>query len=60
MSELMDKIRDMAISDGNNKIKKCILLEIIERHASGWNLPQSIENYYAQTLAELDASVYET
>ena len=57
MSELMGKVRDMAISDENSKVKKCILLEIIEQHASSWNLPESVEGYYSNTLAELMTSI---
>ena len=57
MSELMEKVRDMAISDENSKVKKCILLEIIEQHASSWNLPESVEGYYSNTLAELMTSI---
>ena len=57
MSELMDKVREVAISEEKSKVQKCILLEIIEQHASGWNLPESVIEYYSNTLAELMSSI---
>ena len=58
MAELMDQVRDMALSETTkNKVQLCVLLEVIEAHASEWQLSKEVADYYCNTLGDLMANM---
>ena len=57
MTELLEKVRDMAIADEKSKVHLCVFLEIIELHACGWKLPDDVQRYYEDALGEVMSTI---
>ncbi|XP_066293987.1 CBP80/20-dependent translation initiation factor-like [Branchiostoma lanceolatum] len=54
MSTLMGKVRDCALGKNTTPFSRCLIMEIVERHANGWEpLPQDVSEYYSSTLEKL-------
>ncbi|CAH1271220.1 CTIF [Branchiostoma lanceolatum] len=54
MSTLMGKVRDCALGKNTSPFARCLIMEIVERHANGWEpLPQDVSEYYSSTLEKL-------
>ncbi|XP_019643219.1 PREDICTED: CBP80/20-dependent translation initiation factor-like [Branchiostoma belcheri] len=54
MSSLMKKVRDCALGKDTSPFARCLIMEVVERHANGWEpLPQDASDYYSCTLDKL-------
>ncbi|XP_035685010.1 CBP80/20-dependent translation initiation factor-like [Branchiostoma floridae] len=54
MSALMGKVRDCALGKETSPFARCLIMEVVERHANNWEpLPQDVSDYYSSTLEKL-------
>ncbi len=52
MSDLMEKIRNAAVTETKNKVRQCIFLEVIELYAGSWQMEKDVKIFYSDSLAE--------
>eukprot|EP00058_Branchiostoma_floridae_P002727 XP_002588215.1 hypothetical protein BRAFLDRAFT_68858 [Branchiostoma floridae] len=54
MSALMGKVRDCALGKETSPFARCLIMEVVERHANNWEpLTQDVSDYYSSTLEKL-------
>ncbi|XP_031573026.1 CBP80/20-dependent translation initiation factor-like [Actinia tenebrosa] len=53
MEFLMCKIRDSIISEQSNPETRCMLIELLELHASNWILNQDVQRFYCDAMADI-------
>ena len=55
MAELLRDLRDTIVKHKTSARSRCLLLEMMELKSLNWAMSKDVEQYYADTLADLMA-----